>query len=369
MKTIALCMIVKNESHVIERCINSVKNFIDYVFISDTGSTDNTIEVIYETLKKLNLPGEVVSDPWENFSKNRTFALTELRKKDFIDYALMIDADEILNFEESFSVENFKSQMDKDLYDITTKMGGISYLRPQLCSNKKNLRYAGVVHEFLTGEYESRETVPGIWNSPIQDSARNRSGNKFVGDVEILKKTLEVEQDDWFRSRYTFYLAQSLRDLGRVEESLEHYIKRAEMGYWLEERYISYYNAAQLMKQLSYSDEQIIQTYLKGHELVPTRLECLWGASQYCRFKGFYHQGWMYARDGLNTTKPESGLFVEEWIYNYGLLDEYSILAYWSGHIEESKWACEKLLSDKKMPEHYEGRITGNLQFALNRLK
>jgi glycosyltransferase involved in cell wall biosynthesis len=50
MKTISLCMIVKNESHVIERCLNSVKPLLDYVLIVDTGSTDNTIEVIYNWL-------------------------------------------------------------------------------------------------------------------------------------------------------------------------------------------------------------------------------------------------------------------------------------------------------------------------------
>jgi glycosyltransferase involved in cell wall biosynthesis len=369
MKTISLCMIVKNESHVIERCINSVKNLIDYVFIVDTGSDDNTIDVIYETLTKFDIRGEVISDTWENFAKNRSFALSELRKKNFIDYALMIDADEVLNFNEDFSIEDFKSSMDKDMYDITTSMGGISYLRPQLFSNRKEFKYAGVVHEFLTGDHQTRDVVKGFWNTPIQDSNRNRSGNKFEGDVELLKKTLETEQDDWFRSRYTFYLAQSLRDLERREESLEQYLKRAEMGYWNEERFMSYYNAGHLMKQLDYSSNDIIQTYLKGHELVPTRLECLWAAIQHCRFKGLYQQGWMLSHEALKITRPSSGLFLEEWIYDYAILDEYSIVAYWSGHFEESKWACEKLLSENKIPRYHIDRIKGNLQFSLDKLK
>ena len=40
------------------------------------------------------MPGEVISEPWQNFAYNRSFALTKLREKEFIDYALMIDADE-----------------------------------------------------------------------------------------------------------------------------------------------------------------------------------------------------------------------------------------------------------------------------------
>ena len=51
-KTICLSMIVKNESHVIERCLTSVFKHIDYWVISDTGSTDNTKEKIQDFFDK-----------------------------------------------------------------------------------------------------------------------------------------------------------------------------------------------------------------------------------------------------------------------------------------------------------------------------
>ena len=41
-QTLCLCMIVKNESRVIERCLSAVRPLIDYWVISDTGSTDGT---------------------------------------------------------------------------------------------------------------------------------------------------------------------------------------------------------------------------------------------------------------------------------------------------------------------------------------
>ena len=128
MKTISLCIIVKNESHVIERCLNSVKPLLDYVFIVDTGSTDNTIQIIENWLRENNLPGEVISEPWKNFAHNRSSALSKLKDKIFIDYALMIDADEILKFNQDFNPQEFKSNMDVDIFDITTMMGDISYV-------------------------------------------------------------------------------------------------------------------------------------------------------------------------------------------------------------------------------------------------
>ncbi len=103
-------------------------------------------------------------------------------------------------------------------------------------------------------------------------------------------------------------------------------------------------------------------------KVVPRRLECLWAAIQFCRIKGLNQQGWMLAQEGIKIQKPDSSLFLEEWIYDYGFLDEYSIVSFWSGHIEESKWACEKLLDEKKIPDFYIDRIRGNLKFSLDRL-
>lgn len=43
--TISLCMIVKNEEKVLERCLQSIKGIPDEIIIVDTGSTDCTKEI------------------------------------------------------------------------------------------------------------------------------------------------------------------------------------------------------------------------------------------------------------------------------------------------------------------------------------
>ena len=53
MSQLSLVMIVKNESKIIERCLDSIKPIIDSIIISDTGSTDNTIEIIDSFFKKI----------------------------------------------------------------------------------------------------------------------------------------------------------------------------------------------------------------------------------------------------------------------------------------------------------------------------
>ena len=144
-------MIVKDEAHIIERCLDSVKLLVDEVVIVDTGSTDNTIEVINNFLKKENLPGKIIEDSWKGFAHGRTLALKEARKTN-CEYSLMIDADEVLTFQKSFDIKKFKEALSFDIYNIPTKMADTVYYRPTLTSNKKDFKYKGVVHEFLDGE-------------------------------------------------------------------------------------------------------------------------------------------------------------------------------------------------------------------------
>ena len=70
MKTVCAALIVKNESKVIERCLNSIKDFIDYWVICDTGSTDDTKSIINSELSGIS--GELHEVEWVSFGHNRT---------------------------------------------------------------------------------------------------------------------------------------------------------------------------------------------------------------------------------------------------------------------------------------------------------
>ena len=369
MKKIGFCIIVKNESHVIKRCLDSVKRLIDYVLIVDTGSDDNTIEVINEWLSDNSMSGEVISEPWQNFAYNRSFALTKLRDKEFIDYALMIDADEVLHFEEGFDVDNFKSNLTFDVYNVKTNMWGNYYERPQITTNKKVCEYIGVVHEFLSLTNLSVSIANGFENRPIQDSARNKSGNKFLKDIELLEEAVTKEDDgSWLKSRYTFYLAQSYRDSGNIQKALENYLKRSEMGYWGEEIYISLHQSGNIMRDLGYPKEQVLQTYIRAQEVNPKRGEALYGYLYYCRMNAFHQQGYIVGKHAIGLEMPSGCLFTEGWVYDYGILDEFSIIAFWSGNYKDSKEVCERILSKNNVPEHIRNRVKQNLQYSIDRM-
>jgi glycosyltransferase involved in cell wall biosynthesis len=98
--TICLNMIVRNESKIITRLLNSVLPIIDCYCICDTGSTDNTIEVITDFFKTHNISGIIFSEPFKNFGYNRTVSLQKCYG--LSDYVLLLDADMQLSISSTF---------------------------------------------------------------------------------------------------------------------------------------------------------------------------------------------------------------------------------------------------------------------------
>jgi glycosyltransferase involved in cell wall biosynthesis len=349
VKTIALCMIVRNEAHIIERCLASVLPLIDYILIVDTGSSDGTQEVVRRYLENTGVPGEVVEEAWRDFAYNRSFALAKLREKPTIDYSLMIDADQVVNFDDGFDVVKFKAELDCDIYDLKVTTGSVAYFLPQLASNKIEVVYRGVLHEFREcPEGCSRVIAQGLEIKEIHDSARGQDAAKYQKDAAVLERALAVEKDPFLIARYRFYLAQCYRDAGQSELALKNYLERAELGFWDEEIFYSLYSAAKLMESLNYPEEEIVEAYRRAWRVCPKRIEAIHGLAQFYRKSGRHEPGYQLSRKYLYQPCPTSGLFIESWIFDYGLLDEFSVLAFWAGRYAESLAACARLLNEKK---------------------
>lgn len=369
-KTITLCMIVKNEAHVIERCLASVLPVIDHWVIVDTGSTDGTQQKIKDFFDRNGIDGELHEIPWKDFGFNRSEALRLAQATD-TDYALMIDADEILVFEQGFDPIAFKNNLTADLYNVFAQFGQTRYHRPQLTSNKKRFYYRGILHEYVDchDPIGTRDFARGFMNTPIQDGARSSDPKKYEKDAIRFEEALAsgtVEEKDF--NRYHFYLAQSYRDSQQWEKSLDAYLKRADLGGWNEEVFYSLYQAGRIMEILEKPVDNIIQAYFKAYQTAPWRAESLWAAARLCRAFSRFDQGYRFAKQGLKIRYPEGALFVGQGIYEWALLDEFSIASYWTGNYRESRIASIQILKENKFPADQKERIEANLKFATEAL-
>lgn len=355
-------MIVKNEATVITRCLASVLPLIDYWVIVDTGSDDGTQDVIKDFMRFV--PGELHERPWVDFAHNRSEALRLARPHG--DYSLIIDADDTLVIDPKFELP----LLDKDSYNVIIDNPPIVYHRPQLLRSRALWRYGGVLHEFpVCGRPgHTQGFLRGVRMRCGKDGARAKHPDRFRHDAEILERALLTESDPFLVSRYRFYLAQSYQDCGEREKAIENYEIRAGLGYWEEEVFVSLFRVGQLKERLGHPVDDILSAFRRASEACPRRAEALHAASRLCRAHERFADGYELASRGLKIPSPNGGLFVEPWIYDYGLLDELAINAYWIERYEESLAACERLLREGKVPAEMRGRIEQNGRFAREKI-
>jgi hypothetical protein len=174
--------------------------------------------------------------------------------------------------------------------------------------------------------------------------------------------------DPW-DSAHNFHLAQIFEASGERHRALEHYAARAASGGPdQEEKFLSLYRAARIKADLGFSATDVVDTYIRAADALPSRAEAAYGASRHCRVHKMFGEGYEIAARAIELPLPMDGKFVEPWIYEWALLDEYAVNAYWSGHYLECLNACLKILRLNKFPENQRDRIATNARLSLDNL-
>ena len=363
--TITLCMIVKDETHVIERCLKSMAPHVDRYDITDTGSTDGTPELIKKTMDELGVPGEVHLSDWKGFGDHggkigsRTESMRNCVGK--ADYAWVIDADD-----EFTGTCQPITDTNMDAYALYISRGDYNWWRNQIFKLESDWTYEGILHEYakcngvqspkfakLEGEYKVEARTEGARNVGIEPK------EKYSRDAKILEDALEEEPDN---QRYQFYLGQSYFDSQQFEKSAEAYQKRAEMGGWPEECYFSLLRVAMCWALLNKPMEEIQEKFLLAHSSRPTRAEALYHLARLNRLNNRPAIAYIYAKNAIEIPYPQDDiLFVQHDVYSFGVLDEIGATAYFAGKPHVGYSACKKILEeDLASSEADKERITKN---------
>lgn len=357
-QTVCLNMIVKNETPVIKRCLDSTRPMIDYWVIVDTGSTDGTQKLIKEVFK--DIPGELHERPWVNFEHNRNEALKFAEGK--ADYVLFIDADEYFSYEPDFKLPNF----DKDSYNITMSYGAFNYARTQLINNHLPWQWKGVLHEVLIPKPENAHRTQGDLEGVKRivvgnEGARSQDPNKYKKDAAVLEAALKTEPNN---TRYVFYLGRSYNDAGEHALALKTFEKRIAMGGWDEEVFESMLDVAHIHEQIGSPHETVINAYQKAFSFRPSRVEPLYFLTRYLRNQGDYKRAYDIAKVGVSVPLSKDLLFVQPWLYDYGMQLELSACAYWIERYEECQKISQELLKNERISPANRAVVEKNLEFT-----
>ena len=350
--------IVRNEAANIHRLLVSVLPHVDAVIITDTGSSDDTIAIVHQECKTYGVPCEVHHCTFVNFSQARNFALDRVResKLDFT-HILLGDADMELVVSDN-ALREFVG--DGPAYFMTQNSSGLSYHNIRIVKRDLPARYIGVTHEYLDLANATPGKISGaFWND--YTTGANRS-NKEQRDIRLLLDDLRTSPKN---ARSWFYLAQAYRDSGQQQKAINAYRTRISHGGWFEEVWHSQLEIARCYLKLDRKDKFVLEM-IKAADMRPERAEPLYDLAKFYREAGNNRASVLFSKAALSlpVPSPNSALFVENPVYQWGIEYEYSIAAFYDERERAAGFtACDHVSLNATAPQFAQDQAKANLFF------
>ena len=348
---IILLTMVKNESRIIRRLMESVKGKADAIVILDTGSTDNTVELAKTYLTENSIPGDVYESPFVNFGKTRTKSFECCQ--DWVKkmgwnatkcWALLLDGDMMLGAEQSIDKKKL-SEMSENIAGITLKQanGSLIYGNVRLIRVSEPWICKGATHEAWTCPPD--KNVASV-NSPvlIDHNDGGCKGDKYTRDVRLLLEDLQEMPND---ARTHFYLGQTYLCMRDHEKGIPVLKKRIELGGWDEEVYITYMYLGECQWAVGHKADAI-KTWLDGWQFrqhrteIPIKLICELRREPKSQFLAmmFFEKFFAIQKgEDFRTGAPlpagpainNDTLFVNKRNIDYHMWEELGILSFYTG--------------------------------------
>jgi tetratricopeptide (TPR) repeat protein len=361
---IGCAIMVKNESKCLSATLKSFLPYCDCLIAYDTGSTDNTIEIIKEESSIFKKPLFLISGSFVDFSTSRNVLLKYAN--DVADYLLLPDSNDILKGGENILPmilhneklheyqkwnavfvsqiwettihSNFNDQyidsLDKDLVE---KLKKNKRQRPfknvRIIKTNVGWTYNSVIHEnvYIQPEilYEGL-SIPNNPNQPIlnhnttiiffqnRDEDNIKSEQRYASDLVLLHREHENNPDDL---RTIFYIGQTNECSKDFNQALEWYRKRAKMGRASEEKYLACYRTGKILYALNQWNESIefllLANVISIELFGEPRAEPLVIIGQNYLGQKMYHQAHYYSREACRLTFPKDvNLIMEREYYD-----------------------------------------------------
>lgn len=348
-------MIVRDESAVIQRCLESVKPYIDYWVIVDTGSKDDTINLIKQTLQ--DIPGELHLRPFDTFSNSRNHAL-DLAENDH-DYVLLIDADMELKVED----ENFKQGLTLDGYYLPVTEAR-QYHNLRIVKNDLLWQYIGSTHEFLVSQ-DATNILKHDKLSIVHHLDGSSRKIKNQRDKALLTASLKEAPED---NHAIFYLARIALQEKHWQQALDLFNRMLSLTDHWDEEWVWYsgYMRAKIMEKLEHSSDAVTNAYLLAFERRPQRAEPLYELARYHREQQNFVTAEIYGNKAMQLPIPNDLFDLDKSLYTWTLPTEYALICYRLGLHEKTVSAANLALQELNITRNARDSLLASRQRSLD---
>jgi len=339
MITISLCMIVKNEESVLERCLESIKDAADEIIILDTGSTDKTKEIAGRYT-------DMVYDfEWVNdFSAARNKAYSKATK----DYQMWLDADDVLPEKSLKQLLKLKNTLDPAVDIVTMKY--ITHFdeqnNPILTSTRERLTKRSMGYLWLDPVHECIPLVGNVFytNIEIHHRQEKREGVSYrnINIYENLEKSGSP-----LTPRQQYYYARELKDHGNWEKAAHYFEIFLESGKgWLEDNIATCYNLSICYRVLK-KEEKILPILIKSFNYDTPRAEVCSELGYYYKRALRYKQALDWFQVAANLAAPNSSGFILRDYWGYIPYIESCVCSCYLGDYKSAREYNEKAAAYK----------------------
>ena len=338
---LAAILMVKNESFRIEVTLTSILGFASTLVIYDTGSTDDTVEIITKFCKKYKLSLYLKHGTFVDFSTSRNVLISFADTVPDINFFLMLDCnDELQN---GFNLLKFCKTAPTNHNAFFLKQSWksgiyINYYNIRLLRSNSGWRYKGVVHEYICKEGEEASIrIPDVVLFQDRTKDDNKSSLRFRKDKELLLGEYNSENKT---PRTVYYLAQTFECLEDKDNAIKYYSERMTLIGYYEERYQAAYHVGMLYREMNKPFEEYAGYFLFAFGIMH-RSEPLVRIAEHYISKQQWSQAYYYLKESCKIDPPDCGLFLDIELYNYYRWHLMGIVAYYVKEYKDGLNACQ----------------------------
>lgn len=349
----ALITIYDNFTY-LQDCVNSMVEFVDSIIIVSWKERDLELDI--------KLPWKYFHANFVNFAQFRNEAL-KLALKEFplSSHFLLSEANYIWTF-----TPGTKAKITNQGHYIQETQGSLSYYNTNLISPHAGFCYYGYAHCSLRHPAKDvkLECLDGVNATIISEELIE---NKLILDEKLLKEGIKAQ--DGLKSRYYFYLGQTLRSIAQkmgqpesYQEAIRYYQKRVKAGGWEEEIYYAKYQIGYCYEMLE-KNQEATAAYMEAYEYRKTRAEALYNYVRLQRLNKNFKEALSYAFIGKHIALPKDVLFLERDCYEYLFDYEIFLCAYYVDGLKNfGKVAGESILKRAEQGGNVNEEILENIK-------
>jgi hypothetical protein len=344
---INLLIMVKNAGDDFRNVLIENLPYVDRWTFLDTGSTDNTVEIIKEVMKDKR--GTLYQEPFINFRDSRN-RLLELAGTDCV-FNIMLDDTYILKGRVREFLEFVRGDDVADSYSLIIDGTDTLYSSNRITKSEKKLRYENLVHEIIENNLNIEIPLEYgyIYDKPSQ-YMQERTKERKQQDIDIL---LQMNKDDPTNPRTYYYIADSYIGTKEWDKALYWFKKRVEIGdgFSSEVQDSLYYIAAISENFLNVPWEICHQLYLDCYNYDLTRGDSLYLIGSHYYKNNNNQIAYMYMKTAFELGLPKISMSVRKHIYNYYLPKDLMELCYKLEDYQLAEKCCNRLIKENYKPE------------------